>query len=79
MFIMKALYAINKKNISSIDFIYVMHIHWGKNLDAFENQHCSSFNMHIYNLVTDFRILVIPEAIFKLEQSNLVQLEHLTH
>ena len=56
-----------------------MHIHCGKNLDAFENQHCSSFNMHIYNLVTDFRILVIPEAIFKLEQSNLVQLEHLTH
>ena len=33
---------------------------------------------HIYQ-ITDFHITVIPEAIFKLEQSNLVQLEHLTH
>ena len=29
--------------------------------------------------ITDFRILVIPETIFKLELSNLVQLDHLTH
>ena len=28
------------------------------------------------NPITDFRILVIREAIFKLEPSNLVQLEH---
>ena len=28
--------------------------------------------------ITDIHILVIPEAIFKLDHSNLVQLQHLT-
>ena len=38
-----------------------MHIHWGKTLDDFENQHFSSY-AHIYPN-TDFRIKVIPQAI----------------
>ena len=42
-----------------------MHIHWGKTLDAFENQHRSSLNMHAHIYpITDFPIMVIPEAIF---------------
>ena len=41
-----------------------MHIHWGKTLDAFENQQrSSSLNMRILIPITHFRILVIPEAI----------------
>ena len=30
-----------------IDFIFGIYIHWGKTLDAFENEHRSSLNMHI--------------------------------
>ena len=43
-----------------------MHIHWGKTLDAFENQHhSSSLNMCIITRLLIFHILVIPEAIFQ--------------
>ena len=110
-------------NVSLTDFIFWMRIHWGKTLDAFENQHHSSLNMRILIQIIDFCIfvipeaifqagavnsvggfdtlinissgfcddnqnvffcrlfdaLVIPEAIFKLEHSNLVHLEHLIH
>ena len=42
----------------------------------------SKITLHLIKYVhidpfTDFCILIIPEAIFKLEQSNLVQLEYL--
>ena len=48
-----------------IDFIFGLHIHWGKTLDTFENQQRSSLNMNKFYLITDFCIMVIPEAIFQ--------------
>ena len=43
----------------------MLHIHWGKTLDAFENQHRVQLieYAHIFP-ITDFCIMVIPEAIF---------------
>ena len=37
-------------------FILGIHIHWCKTLDAFENQHCSTLNMHIQNIFTQLLI-----------------------
>ena len=42
-----------------------MHIHFGKTLDAFENQHRSSLNMRILTQITNFPIMVITEVIFQ--------------
>ena len=56
-----------------------MHIHWGKTLDAFENQHRSSLNMCIYTQLLIFALWSFLRPVFKLEQSNLVQLEDLTN
>ena len=55
----------NDKNVSLIDLFFVMHIHWGQTLYAFENQHHSSLNMRNFAQFSDFLILVIPEAIFQ--------------
>ena len=57
------------KNISLIDFIFVMHIHWGQDLgrfwcfDILDNPAVLLIKyVHIYQII-DFRIMVIPEAI----------------
>ena len=67
------------KNVSSIDLIFVMHNLWGKTLDAFKHQHCSSLYMCIFSQLLIFALWSFLRPVFKLEQSNLGQLEDLTH
>ena len=50
-----------------VDFIFVMHIHSGKTLDAFENQHRSSLNMHIFTQLLIFALWSFLRPFFKLE------------
>ena len=66
MFIKKAatVFAINQKNISLIDLRFRMHIHWGKTMDAFEKPASQLIKYVHIDPITDFCILVIPEAIF---------------
>ena len=55
-----------------------MHIHWGKTLDAFENQYNSSLNMRILTRLLFFCILIIPEAIFQARAFKFNTMIHFT-
>ena len=48
----------------------VMHIHWGKALNALENQHHSSLNMCILTLLLIFAFWSFLMPFFKLKHAN---------
>ena len=66
---------ISKKKIFFY-FILAIYIHWGKTLDAFENQHRNSLNMCILTQLLIFAFRSFLKQFFKLEPLNLVQLKH---
>ena len=67
---------ISKKILFVLYFILGIHIHWGKTLDTYENQHRCSLTMCILTQLLIFAFRSFLRLFFKLEPLNLVQLKH---